>query len=103
MSDQAKTKGRSLSLTTGGITVLGVLVSVGVTVAFGLKGESWVPALAGVATTVVLPSWSRSPLRPVADRWHEWRTGSSGQRMMSEICVVGGPVTRRRASCRLPT
>ncbi len=45
---------RSLSLTTGGITVLGVLLSVGVTVGMGLGGAWWTRVLAGAATTLVL-------------------------------------------------
>lgn len=45
---------RTLTLTTGGITLLGVLLSVGVSVAFGIKGDWWVRVLAGVATTVGL-------------------------------------------------
>lgn len=45
---------RTLSLTTGGITLLGVLLSVGVSVGFGVSGAWWVRLLAGVATTVAL-------------------------------------------------
>ena len=45
---------RSLSLTTGGITLLGVLLSIGVTVGFGIGGAWWVRALAGLATTLAL-------------------------------------------------
>jgi hypothetical protein len=45
---------RSLSLTTGGITLLGVLVSVGTTVGVGLSAPWWVRVLAGVGTTVLL-------------------------------------------------
>ena len=80
MPDQPKTRGRSLSLTTGGITVLGVLVSVGVSVGFGIKGEWWVRVLAGVATTVVLAfvvkiatASGRGPLARVA----HWLIGSA--------------------------
>ena len=82
MSDESKTSGRSLSLTTGGITVLGVLVSVGVSVAFGIKGEWWVRVLAGVATTVVLAfvvkfatASGRGPLARVA----HWLIGSADE------------------------
>lgn len=45
---------RSLSLTTGGLTLLGVLLSIGVTVAFGVKGPWWMRTLAGVAVTALL-------------------------------------------------
>ncbi len=44
----------SLNLTTGGITLLGVLVSVGFTVGFGIKGEWWFRLLAGAGTTIAL-------------------------------------------------
>lgn len=44
----------SLSLTTGGITLLGVLLSIGVTVGFGVSGPWWVRLLAGTAATVAL-------------------------------------------------
>lgn len=55
MSDSdSKASSRTLSLTTGGITLIGVLVSVGATVGFGLSGEWWVRVMAGVGTTVVL-------------------------------------------------
>lgn len=66
---------RSLTLTTGGITLLGVLVSVGVTVAFGIKADWWIRVLAGVGTTVILvvvvklgTSAGHGPLARVA-RW----------------------------------
>lgn len=65
----------SLSLTTGGITLLGVLLSVGVSVGFGVSGAWWVRVLAGVATTVVLvvvvkagTSAGRGPIARLA-RW----------------------------------
>ena len=45
---------RTLSLTTGGITLLGVLLSVGVSVGFGISAAWWVRVLAGLATTVAL-------------------------------------------------
>lgn len=44
----------SLALTTGGITLLGVLAGVGVTVAFGIEAAWWVRVLAGLGTTAVL-------------------------------------------------
>lgn len=43
-----------LSLTTGGITLLGVLLSVGTTVGFGISGPWWMRLLAGLATTTAL-------------------------------------------------
>jgi hypothetical protein len=66
---------RTLTLTTGGITLLGVLVSLGVTVAFGIKADWWIRILAGVATTALLvvvvklgTSAGRGPLARLA-RW----------------------------------
>ncbi len=43
-----------MTLTTGGITLLGVLLSVGVSVAFGISADWWIRLLAGVGTTLVL-------------------------------------------------
>lgn len=45
---------RSLSLTTGGITLLGVLISVGTTVGLGIEAVWWVRVLAGAGTTAAL-------------------------------------------------
>lgn len=53
MSDDSRTS-RSLALTTGGITLLGVLLSIGVTVGFGVSGPWYVRVLAGVAATAAL-------------------------------------------------
>lgn len=43
-----------MTLTTGGITLLGVLLSVGVSVAFGIDAAWWGRVLAGAGTTVAL-------------------------------------------------
>ena len=66
---------KTLTLTTGGITLLGVLVSLGVTVAFGSKADWWIRILAGMATTALLvavvkvgTSAGRGPLARLA-RW----------------------------------
>lgn len=45
---------RSLNLTTGGLTLLGVLLSIGVTVGFGVSGGTWLRVLVGLATTLAL-------------------------------------------------
>ena len=65
----------TLTLTTGGITLLGVLLSVGVTVAFGISADWWIRAIAGLGTTVLLilvvkfgTSAGRGPLARIA-RW----------------------------------
>ena len=52
MSDNSNP--RSLSLTTGGITLLGILLSMGATVAFGIQGPWWIRVLSGMGTTVGL-------------------------------------------------
>jgi hypothetical protein len=87
---------RSLSLTTGGITLLGVLVSVGVTVGMGLTADWWVRVLAGVGTTLLLAlivklgartgrgplarlaNWMLTLDAPEDDRGGERRTGTDG-------------------------
>ena len=65
---------RSLNLTTGGLTLLGVLLSIGVTVGFGVSGAWWLRALVGLATTVVLvavvklgTAAGRGPIARIAD------------------------------------
>ena len=77
MSDERTS--RTLSLTTGGITLLGVLLSIGVTVGMGLDAAWWVRVLAGLATTLVLSvivklgsSAGRGPLARMA----EWMIGA---------------------------
>lgn len=74
----------TLTLTTGGITLLGVLLSVGVTVAFGVGGDWWVRVLTGTGTTVLLvcavklgTSAGRGPLAKLA-RWTIGETGDAG-------------------------
>ena len=77
MSDERTS--RTLSLTTGGITLLGVLLSIGVTVGMGFDAAWWVRVLAGLATTLVLSvivklgsSAGRGPLARAAD----WMIGT---------------------------
>lgn len=69
----------SLNLTTGGITLLGVLVSVGTTVGLGVNHDWWIRVVAGVGTTLVLivlvklgTGAGRGPLARVAN----WVIGS---------------------------
>jgi hypothetical protein len=71
----------TLTLTTGGITLLGVLLSVGVSVGFGVGGSWWIRVAAGLATTLLLilvvkfgTSAGRGPLAKIA----RWTIGSSG-------------------------
>jgi hypothetical protein len=74
----------SLTLTTGGITLLGVLLSVGVTVGLGVAGDWWVRVLAGAGTTMLLivvvklgTSAGRGPLAKLA-RWVIGEPGGAG-------------------------
>jgi hypothetical protein len=70
---------QSLSLTTGGITLLGVLLSVGATVGFGMSGAWWIRLLAGIGTTLglalVVKFGTKSGHGPVA-RLAMWVIGS---------------------------
>ena len=54
MESPSERTDRSISLTTGGITLLGVLLSIGLTVGFGITAVWYVRVAAGVATTVLL-------------------------------------------------
>jgi len=67
--------GSSLTLTTGGITLLSVLLGIGVTVGFGLQGPWWLRLAGGAATTLALSvavklgsARGRGPLARLA-RW----------------------------------
>lgn len=46
--------GQAMQLQSAGLTLLGVILSVGVSVGFGVKAAWWVRVLAGVGTVVVL-------------------------------------------------
>ncbi len=74
MADSGERSARSLSLTTGGITLLGVLLSIGVTVGAAVPDRWWVRLLAGVCTTLALAvivklgsNAGRGPLARLAD------------------------------------
>lgn len=79
MNDESSS--RSLSLTTSGITLLGVVLSIGVTVALGLQAAWWIRVLAGLATTLALgvliklgSSTGRGPIARLAN----WMIGTDG-------------------------
>lgn len=80
MPEAQQRSSRSLSLTTGGITLLGVLLSIGTTVGMGLSGQWWVRVLAGVGTTlllaVVVKLGTRAGRGPLA-RLANWIIGSA--------------------------
>ncbi len=74
MTDSGERTSRSLSLTTGGLTLLSVLLAIGVSVGMGLQQPWWVRVLAGASTTVVLAigvklgsDAGRGPLARLAD------------------------------------
>lgn len=46
--------GQAMQLQSAGLTLLGVILSVGMTVGFGVKAVWWVKVLAGAATVVAL-------------------------------------------------
>lgn len=80
MTDAERTT-RSLSLTTGGITLLGVLLSIGVSVGLGISGPWWLRLAAGIATTLALglvvklgSAAGRGPLARLAN----WMIGGAG-------------------------
>ena len=76
-------RAHSLSLTTGGITLIGVLISVGVTVSFGLMADWPIRVAAGVATTVILAAvvklGTQSGKGPIA-RFANWMIGVGDER-----------------------
>lgn len=74
MADSRERTERSLNLTTGGLTLLGVLLSIGVTVGAAVQDRWWIRVLVGVCTTVVLTlivklssDAGRGPLARLAD------------------------------------
>lgn len=76
---------QALTLTTGGITLLSVLLSVSVSVGFGVSGDWWVRVLAGTGTLVGLivavklgTSAGRGPLAQLA-RWIIGRDGADSR------------------------
>lgn len=80
---EAERTPRSLSLTTGGITLLGVLLSIGVSVGFGISGPWWLRLASGIGTTLALAvvvklgsSAGRGPLARLAN----WMIGGDAER-----------------------
>ncbi|MFP5363486.1 MAG: hypothetical protein ACLGI5_12240 [Thermoleophilia bacterium] len=82
MGDPGRTT-RSLSLTTGGITLLGVLLSIGVTLGAAIEASWWVQVLVGVcatiALTVVVKLGSEAGRGPLA-RLANWVIGGDDDR-----------------------
>lgn len=78
-SDSGESTERSLNLTTGGITLLGVLASIGVTFGSSISGPWWVKVLCGLGATLTLAAavkvgsdGGRGPLARLAN----WMIGS---------------------------
>ena len=82
MADSGRTT-RSLSLTTGGITLLGVLLSIGVTLGAAIEARWWVQVLVGVcatmALTVIVKLGSAAGRGPLA-RLANWVIGGDDER-----------------------
>lgn len=69
---------RDVTLTAAGLTLLGVLLSVGVTVGMGLEGEWWVRVLAGAASTaglILVVAWTTSRGRGPVAKLANWLIG----------------------------
>lgn len=70
---------RSVTLTAAGVTLLGVLLSIGVTVGLGVSGPWWVRVASGLASTVALvilvKATTRTGRGPLA-RLANWTIGA---------------------------
>ncbi len=80
MSDEGESnRERRLALQGTGVTLLGVLLSIGVTVAFGLSGPWWVRLAAGTGTTfaLALAVWLLGTRTRILARLADWITGRS--------------------------
>ena len=73
---------RHLTLQALGITLLGVLVSIGATVGFGVGGAWWLRATIGLATTTGLATlvWLLGTRTDLLARMADWITGRSYRR-----------------------
>ncbi len=83
MGSSRRRTSRSLSLTTGGITLLGVLLSIGVTVGTAVQDRWWVRVLAGVGTTIALTlivKWASAAGRGPLARLADWVIGGPDER-----------------------
>lgn len=70
---------RSLNLTTGGLTLLGVILGIGLTVAFGISGAWWVRLAVGaltIAGLILLVKTASSSGRGLLARTANWVIGA---------------------------
>lgn len=77
---EGKRSSTDVTLTAAGLTLLGVLLSVGLTVAFGIGGAWWVKVCVGAATSVglaLLAAWSTSTGRGVVAKVANWVIGAN--------------------------
>lgn len=77
--NQGKRTSEDITLTATGLTLLGVLLSVGLTVAFGVGGPWWVKTAAGVATSIglaVVAAWTTSHGRGIVAKAANWVIGA---------------------------
>lgn len=62
--DSDQLGGQSLQLQATGLTLLGVLLGIGVTVGFGVKGDWWLRVLVGLLTFAALLVLARAAAKP---------------------------------------
>jgi hypothetical protein len=79
-SGKGKRSPEDVTLTAAGLTLLGVLLSVGLTVAFGIGGAWWVKVCGGAATSTglaLLAAWTTSTGRGFVARLANWVIGGN--------------------------
>lgn len=78
-TDRQSRSPTDVTLTATGLTLLGVLLSVGVPVSFGLGGTWWLRVGAGAATSgalALVAAWATSRGRGVVARLANWVIGA---------------------------
>lgn len=78
--DGSERSSTDVTLTAAGLTLLGVILSIGVTVGFGVGGPWWVKIGAGAASSVLLvfiASWATSTGRGTLARLANWIIGAN--------------------------
>lgn len=71
---------QDVTLTAAGLTLLGVIVSIGVTVGLGIDGAWWLRLGVGVASSaalVALAAWATSTGRGALARFANWVIGAN--------------------------
>jgi len=77
---EARRSSKDITLTAAGLTLLGVLLSVGLTVSLGIGGAWWLRIGVGAATSVglaLVAAWSTSSGRGVVARVANWVIGAN--------------------------